>query len=587
MIIKFDIYNEEFSFDKIESEEVVIDINDYVEEYDNIFKDRYRCVKAVGPINQVGEVFNVKDLFKGRFGMWIKRPDLYKGQNNEEKFEIINGWDCEIEQIKLKKGEFVVIWPDKADRIDITNRLKVKGRKEKNRIFTRLSLRFNEEEKIVIPAGRIVMYNITEFLRDAQMKLLGTQDGYANTSNRVIRGTTPKSHNGREDMVTIPRANYITTKRGYIAVMSERKPFINRWGQEVWSDEETYLDITKPIYGKTIQWIDPDIDPYGEEEWEDMTEALINNFPKLIKTDNVIKYENTKYFTDDDLKILNENFTGWVSIVPELSNYVMHVDRWRIPNTEFGLVFVYDGYFEDGIPHIMNNPSTYTLNPILNLEITKYNEKEPMIIKNEKDPYGEEDWEEYMDMKEAFETLEDDDILSLSSQVLVKDRYLCFGDFLRFDLLGLAKLKKLRIFFDDQIVVIEKTKNGKTNRIKGRVHRIRTFKIDDEQFYLIDMTTKKGEISVEIDSKYDRFKVKTSKKIKSPADPYGEEDWELVGDTPVQETKPPKAGKKADNKIKKVFRDDIEKSRKEEKLKNWMKARKASKPKFNPNELNY
>ena len=62
MIIKFDIYNEEFSFDKIESEDASIDINDYIEEYDNIFKDRYRCVKAVGPIHQVGEIFNVKDL---------------------------------------------------------------------------------------------------------------------------------------------------------------------------------------------------------------------------------------------------------------------------------------------------------------------------------------------------------------------------------------------------------------------------------------------------------------------------------------------------------------------------------------------
>lgn len=205
-------------------------------------------------------------------------------------------------------------------------------------------------------------------------------------------------------------------------------------------------------------------------------------------------------------------------------------------------------------------------------------------MKSEKDPYGEEDWDEYMEESILNEVFDDDDYTP-PKPVLSKDKFLLFGDFLRFDLLGLAKLKELRRFFEDQIVVIEQGTGDNLKRSKGRVHKIRTYKTDEgQQVYLIDMTTKKGEKTVEVRSGSSRFKVKTPKKIKSPSDPYGEEDWELVGDIP-DEPKPQKAAKKAGGKVKplnsKEFEEFLKQKRKsenEEKLKQFIKTNKASKP---------
>jgi hypothetical protein len=330
--------------------------------------------------------------------------------------------------------------------------------------------------------------------------------------------------------------------------------------------------------------------------YEELLESLYDvNVERLRPTSKRIGgVELQLVMKERNQELLNREFTNcWVNITPSLAQCILHIVAWHT-KADKTLTFEYDAYFQDMTLRTMNSPGTYNLQLEDNTEITIYKEKEPMIIKSEKDPYGEEDWEEYMDMKEAFEPWDDDDYTPPSppKPVLVKDRYLSFDDFLRFDLLGLAKLKELRRFFEDQIVVIEQTKGDDIKRTKGRVYKIRTVKRDNgKQVYLIDMMTKKGEKTVEVSNKYDKFKVKTPKKIKAPTDPYGEEDWELVADPPVQETKPPKAAKKAGGKVKPMDKDSFmkfladkqENDRKEknkERLRQFIKSRKASKSKY-------
>ena len=111
------LVEEQFSFEKIESEEITINLDDYIEEYDNIFKDRYRCIKAVGPVHQSGDVFKIDVLFKRfkQFGIHTNRKERYE-RDTTERFEILHGSNCDVEQIHRKNGDFIVIWPGKGDR---------------------------------------------------------------------------------------------------------------------------------------------------------------------------------------------------------------------------------------------------------------------------------------------------------------------------------------------------------------------------------------------------------------------------------------------------------------------------------------
>ena len=271
---------EQFSFEKIESEEIVINLDDYIEEYDNIFKDRYRCIKAVGPIHQVGEIFKLNVLFQGfkKFGMYIKKRELWARSNEEivDKFEMMQGWDCDAEQIHLKKGDFIVLWPGKGER-DKT----IKTYSDRERLssakksLNMLGRRFDMGKKILIPASETLkIYNISEFENDIWEKLLGSSKGYGyadGTSNTVIKGTTDRRHDGKEEEVVITRVVYAGLRYGMLEVTTDRKVPKKSYlrGREDYEVEETfYLDITKPISGKKVQWFDPIFDPYGEEDWE-------------------------------------------------------------------------------------------------------------------------------------------------------------------------------------------------------------------------------------------------------------------------------------------------------------------------------
>jgi len=527
MIKKFKTYNEEFSFDKIESEEIVIDINDYAEEYDNIFKDKFRCVKAVGPIHQEGEIFNVKDLFKGTFGMWITSKSRY---DVTEKFKIIKGFDCDIEFLQLKKGNYIMIWPGKQQRINDADpnyepypgapkrKARMKGSKENS--LKRLSRIFSEHNKIFIPANRVVMYNLVEYLRDAQEKLIG---GYfwETSSGTVVRGTTDKRYTGKQEEIVITRPRYIYTNGDHLILKSQKV------GGTVWDREkETYLDINKPIYGKMVHWIDPELDPYGEEEWDDEVREIteIRSFDKFIPTGKSISSNEIEDMIEKrDVRVLNEDYIGRV-MVSDLPNYYIHITNWIINNDGRqrykGLRFYYDNYYDPNGKHYQfTTERVYYFKS--NITITTYKEIDPMIIIDERDPYGEEDWREYV-ISEQF-----NEEYTPPKPKLVLDRTLNFSDFLRFDLLGLKKLNLVRDFMLEQIVIIKQGHNNA--RTKGRVYHIKPIKIDGDQYYEIKMTTKQGDKSIIIGDA-DKFKVKPPKQIKYKIDPCGEEDWELLGD---------------------------------------------------------
>jgi len=100
-------------------------------------------------------------------------------------------------------------------------------------------------------------------------------------------------------------------------------------------------------------------------------------------------------------------------------------------------------------------------------------------------------------------------------------KYERFDKYLRFDLLGLARLEAFRE------MILEKTLKIKSvgkHSITGRVYHVGSEKVNGEQFYEIKMITKTGENTIVVCSD-DRFRIKQPKKSK--IDPYGEEDWEI------------------------------------------------------------
>ncbi len=404
MIKKFKTYNEDFSFDKIESEEIVIDINDYAEEYDNIFKDRYRCVKAVGPIHQEGEIFNVKDLFKDTFGMWITSKSRYAGDETE-KLKIIKGFDCDIEFLQLKKGNYIMIWPGKQKRINDADpnyepypgaKKKVKIKGSRDNFSVRFAKRWSEHEKIFIPANRVVMYNLVEYLRDAQEKLIG---GYfwETSSGTIVRGTTDKRYTGKEEEIVITRPRYIYTNGDHLILKSQKI------GGTVWDREkETYLDITKPIYGKMVHWIDPELDPYGEEEWEDEVREQLS-----FDDDDTTRYSSEEYTPPKPQLVLDKtlNFSDFLRfdllglkklnlvrdfMLEQIAIIKQGHNNARTKGRVFNIKSVKidgDQYYEIKMMTKQGEKS------IIIGDGDKFKVKTPKQIKTKFDPYGEEDWE--------------------------------------------------------------------------------------------------------------------------------------------------------------------------------------------------
>ena len=135
-----------------------------------------------------------------------------------------------------------------------------------------------------------------------------------------------------------------------------------------------------------------DIDPYGEEDWEEMSENMTYN--KDIKY-KIINSLSSQEFKDISLNELNDKFTGWIAMSPSLKEYLMHIIRWTNKKS-----FLYDSYYYQNVLNICGREDSYG-GLIGNENIDKiefyYNRKY-----SELDPYGEEDWENENKIYENF-----------------------------------------------------------------------------------------------------------------------------------------------------------------------------------------
>ena len=157
---------------------------------------------------------------------------------------------------------------------------------------------------------------------------------------------------------------------------------------------DTILYITDKIVIKKVSRTHSDIDPYGEENWEeDHVEDILNE--RLVITDKKIGSEE---ILNKGLPVLDD-FIGWVHVSP-LPNHNMHATKFYIeknrnnpnPNT---LWIVYDKY--QYLPDLSINTNSYPdedmdcdLNK--NFYLAKVEEMEGKRIFTPDDPYGEEDW---------------------------------------------------------------------------------------------------------------------------------------------------------------------------------------------------
>jgi hypothetical protein len=300
-------------------------------------------------------------------------------------------------------------------------------------------------------------------------------------------------------------------------------------------------------------------DPYGEEDWSEYMENASYPDPDPLKMRHTNKSLRHSEISDikkqKNVKILNDEFIGWIRILPELFDYFLHVVEWGISD---GVLYTkYDGYV-NGLKFVRNSSVyTYTLKDSEQMMITVVDDGDPLIRIDDMDPYGEEDWD--YEVFEQFYDNDDDVYVPIKSKEekmadikrsLKKNtsEYQRFDQYLLFDRLGLERLEILRNFLIGKVIVVEQN-NKKKTRTKGRVYEIRSRKVEDEQFYLIRMVTKEGEIELFIQGK-DRFKVKSLNIPKVTIDPYGEEDWELIGDIPDE---PKKEEKKKTTSKKRYF----------------------------------
>lgn len=261
---------------------------------------------------------------------------------------------------------------------------------------------------------------------------------------------------------------------------------------------------------------------------------------KFKEVKNIKIYSILEFSLEEIVIFLNENFTGWIKIYPELHTHFVHVIKWSINAvTNKILTFRYDKYFYNsqiGVIQEINGNYDIRLEKID--EIMKYEIIENRIF-SEQDPYGEEDW-----LKENYKIKKFDDIFegfldwfkkkkkeeNILKQERIKKRFkpiefefekiYVFSSILRFDLLGKKRLDWLREELDDQFIIIF---NGE-QQTRGRLVNIKPFKIRDRQYYTITLITKTGEEEVNINDR-SRFKIKTPQESKM--DPYDEEDWEI------------------------------------------------------------
>jgi len=147
-----------------------------------------------------------------------------------------------------------------------------------------------------------------------------------------------------------------------------------------------------------------ELDPYGEEDWAnegvEYIKETLKEIPPTMSPTLEIRYEDILEEDINAIEYLNKNLTGWIKFTtPELERYIIHVVKYE-PGLDWPIIRNINIYYNS---HISSNVLTssdsilqYNLNIGLNDSFIKYEEREPLIIKNELDPYGEEDWHEYI-----------------------------------------------------------------------------------------------------------------------------------------------------------------------------------------------
>jgi hypothetical protein len=241
MIKNFQSYNE-----SVVPNSVVFNIRDYCTTYDNIHKLNYRNVET-------GDVFRIFDLFKGTFGLFINDNDFRIFQENDTEFRLFD----------TKKGKHLELWPNmgwKNTWINQTN----KNDKDNKKWLDKYRIGREDKKKVIIPIeGYITTYDVNRFLTDIRTEL---KYGY-----RTLIGYIKQGYR-EEQLIGVRQPRYITIQEnnGY----EGRNTNFNVVYIDMSNGSDPYgtrgiLNIAKPVKLKQTLRKFTEIDPLGEEDWDD------------------------------------------------------------------------------------------------------------------------------------------------------------------------------------------------------------------------------------------------------------------------------------------------------------------------------
>lgn len=280
-------FKENFSFEKTETEKT-INIEDYKEIYENIYKDRWLCRKGVG-VNSgsAGKTFNIKELFG--FGTW---GILYNG-----KFKVVYGFDSDVEQIKLKKANYLIIKPCSGEKGRLEN---TDLNNEREAAYYRIRMNAIKRMEMTIKlSGTLELYNINDLTNDLQEFIGGNVIITGRIDNSSSLYNTPLT--GQEISIKSP---IYMGMNGKLRVITKEKYYD--------------LNVFEPITCKRIHWTDSVIDPYGEEEWFDFDD--VNEAKYTIRDMGILRY--IKNFSIKDF--VNDDDLASYLMVNYLTNYEMY-----------------------------------------------------------------------------------------------------------------------------------------------------------------------------------------------------------------------------------------------------------------------
>ena len=125
---------------------------------------------------------------------------------------------------------------------------------------------------------------------------------------------------------------------------------------------------------------------------------------KFEQTKDVISYKEVDSLCKTDgvdgvMSFLNENFSGWLKMSPNYSNYLINVIRWSITKSQKSGRIYYSVFFNefhdnrvrDGIVVEQGGNNTLSINGWDYVQ--KYKRVVNTIVDKDIDPFGEENWD--------------------------------------------------------------------------------------------------------------------------------------------------------------------------------------------------